>query len=46
MCRVQTKKAAPEIHSNLTPLTDPCFAIKIEDIFNHQVLSLFGNTSH
>ena len=41
MCRFQTKKAAPEIHSNLIPLSDPCFAIKIEDICNHQVLSLF-----
>ena len=40
------QKPASEIHSNLVPLTDPCVAIKIKNIYNHQVLALFANTSH
>ena len=40
------KKLASEINSNLVPAADPCLAIKIQNIYNHQVLALFANTSH
>ena len=37
--RVQSSNQKPvsEIHSNLVPLTDPCVAIKTENIYNHQL---------